>query len=119
MLKLPVIFPLGPALTEYSIKTKVHIHIQVTAVGLRTWLSWFGVCLIAVKQNDDPGPWFFINSIARPMHLAQLVWVVGFQPVDQGSISVVVKSTQYRGALSQLHNALAAVQLYNSVVRGL
>ena len=86
---------------------------------VRTWLSWFGVCLIAVKQNDDPGPWFFINSIARPMHLAQLVWVVGFQPVDQGSISVVVKSTQYRGALSQLHNALAAVQLYNSVVRGL
>ena len=36
-----------------------------------------------------------------------------------GTIPGVAKSTQYRGALSQLHNALAAVQLYNSVVRGL
>ena len=43
----------------------------------------------------------------------------GFQPVDQGSIPGVVISTQYRVALSQLLNALAAVQLYNSVVRGL
>ena len=57
-------------------------------------------------------------------HLAQLVWrLLNRSPRKQwkvlGSIPGVVKSTQYRGALSQLHNALAAVQLYNSVVRGL
>ena len=93
----------------------------------RTWLSWFVVCLIAVQQNDDPGPGVFINSIARPViGLAQLrTWLSWFGCtvfnlfVDQGSIPVVFGSTQYRRALSQLHNALAAVQLYKSVVRGL
>jgi hypothetical protein len=36
-------------------------------------------------------------------------WVYGFQPVDQGPIPVVFRSTQCRGTPSQLHNALAAV----------
>ena len=48
---------------------------------VRTWLSWFGVCLIAVQQNDDPAPWVFINSIARPViGLAQLNYTVALQP---------------------------------------
>jgi len=48
---------------------------------VRTWLSWFVVCLIAVQQNDDPGPWVFINSIARPIiGLAQLNYTVVLQP---------------------------------------
>ena len=47
---------------------------------VRTWLSWFVVCLIAVQQNDDPGPWVFINSIARPIiGLAQLNYTVVLQ----------------------------------------
>ena len=48
-------------------------------------------------------------------------WVYGFQPADQDSIPVVrrLQINPVQGALSQLHNALAAVQLYNSVVRGL
>ena len=45
---------------------------------VRTWLSWFVICLIAVQQNDDPGPWVFINSIARPIiGLAQALGSVG------------------------------------------
>ena len=57
--------------------------IQIFGLRLsrRTWLSWFGVCLIAVQQNGDPGPWVFINSIARPiLGLAQLNYTVVLQP---------------------------------------
>jgi hypothetical protein len=47
---------------------------------VRTWLRSFGVCLIAA-QNDDPGPWVFINLIARPIiGLAQRNYTVLLQP---------------------------------------
>jgi len=84
---------------------------QTTNQLSQLWLSWFVVCLIAVQQNDDPGPWQWKVLGSIP----------GVVPVLGNGRSWVrfPASSKQRGALSQLYSALAAVQLYNSVVRGL
>jgi hypothetical protein len=64
---------------------------------------------------------FFLQKDTQPSQACSesCNFLLGFKTMKGPGFDSLVKSTQYRGALSQLHNALAAVQLFNSVVRGL